>query len=137
MANSWLHTGSLVCPACQDICGEQFAKQGQRCKPGVLPPKNHVYYEESLPCSAPSHFHTSLSTVLLICCSLIILSFRIALWDKNKLWLLLFLLLPPSLFLFNHFWICLILHSNAKLVNSYFCKNISQKIQYVDQLLLI
>ena len=87
MANSWLHTGSLVCPACQDICGEQFAKQGQRCKPGVLPPKNHVYYEESLPCSAPSHFHTSLSTVLLISCSLIILSSRIALWDKNKLWL--------------------------------------------------
>ena len=52
MANSWLHTGSLVCPACQEVCGDQFAKVGQRCKPGVLPPKNHVYYEESLPCSA-------------------------------------------------------------------------------------
>ena len=90
MANSWLHTGSLVCPACQDICGEQFAKQGQRCKPGVLPPKNHVYYEESLPCSAPSHFHTSLSTVLLISCSLIILSSRIALWDKNKTVIIIF-----------------------------------------------
>lgn len=53
MANNWLHTGSLVCPACQDVCGEQFAREGQRCKPGVLPPKNHLYYEESLPCSAP------------------------------------------------------------------------------------
>jgi hypothetical protein len=35
MANGWLHTGSLVCPACQEVCGDQFAKIGQRCKPGA------------------------------------------------------------------------------------------------------
>jgi leishmanolysin-like peptidase len=64
MANSWLHTGSLVCPSCQDVCGEQFAAQGQRCKPGVLPPKNHVYYEEGLPCSAPKHLASILVFVL-------------------------------------------------------------------------
>lgn len=65
MANGWLHTGSLVCPACQEVCGDQLAKIGQRCKPGVLPPKNHVYYEESLPCSAPPTSFT-LSSALLV-----------------------------------------------------------------------
>ena len=33
MANGWLHKGSLVCPACRDVCGEEFeARGGKGCK---------------------------------------------------------------------------------------------------------
>ena len=28
MANGWLHKGSLVCPACSDVCGEEFEARG-------------------------------------------------------------------------------------------------------------
>jgi hypothetical protein len=67
MDNNWLHTGSLVCPNCQDVCGVQFSKDGQRCKPGVLPPKNHVYYEEILTCgSTRSTISQTLATLMFL-----------------------------------------------------------------------
>ena len=32
MANGWLHKGSLVCPACRDVCGAEFeARGGKGC----------------------------------------------------------------------------------------------------------
>ncbi len=48
MSLSWLHTGSLVCPACEDLCGAEFARQGRKCRVGVLPPKGHRYYSDEL-----------------------------------------------------------------------------------------
>ena len=52
MANQWLHTGSLVCPSCQDVCGDEFAARGEECRIGVLPPSNYVYHEDTLTCGA-------------------------------------------------------------------------------------
>ena len=28
--NDWLHTGSLICPACDDVCNEEFEAQSSR-----------------------------------------------------------------------------------------------------------
>jgi hypothetical protein len=47
MANGWLHKGSLVCPACSDVCGADY-----ECRTGILPPKNYVYYEDYLVCGS-------------------------------------------------------------------------------------
>ncbi len=51
MANGWLHKGSLVCPACADVCAEELAARGETCRTGILPPKNYVYYEDYLACN--------------------------------------------------------------------------------------
>eukprot|EP00095_Tigriopus_kingsejongensis_P009354 snap_masked-scaffold488_size158317-processed-gene-0.2 protein:Tk09354 transcript:snap_masked-scaffold488_size158317-processed-gene-0.2-mRNA-1 annotation:"conserved hypothetical protein" len=58
MANDWLHTGSLVCPPCNEVCGEEFAAQGETCRTGDPPPRDYVYYKDVLTCagSGLSHF---------------------------------------------------------------------------------
>jgi len=63
MANGWLHKGSLVCPACSDVCGEEFEARGGKCKTGILPPKNYVYYEDYLECRGATG---SLATIVMV-----------------------------------------------------------------------
>ena len=48
--NNWLHTGSLVCPSCGEVCGEEFRGRGEKCRPGVLPPRTFYYPEHVLTC---------------------------------------------------------------------------------------
>jgi len=50
--NDWLHTGSLICPACEDVCAEEFESQGTQCKGGIMPPVAHFYPEHQLTCTA-------------------------------------------------------------------------------------
>ena len=50
--NDWLHTGSLICPACEDVCAEEFESQGTQCKGGIMPPVAHYYPEHQLACTA-------------------------------------------------------------------------------------
>eukprot|EP00092_Neocalanus_flemingeri_P003715 GFUD01003992.1.p1 GENE.GFUD01003992.1~~GFUD01003992.1.p1 ORF type:complete len:686 (+),score=117.35 GFUD01003992.1:50-2107(+) len=50
--NDWLHTGSLICPACDDVCKEEFEAQGTQCKGGIMPPVAHYYPEHQLTCRA-------------------------------------------------------------------------------------
>jgi len=90
MDNGWLHTGSLVCPDCQEVCEagaepQEPLETGSRsenrlrrletsyygdpvaaatttstsqssgkfkCRPGILPPKNFVYYQDILTCGS-------------------------------------------------------------------------------------
>lgn len=59
MDNGWLHTGSLVCPPCEDVCVRRKGVDVDhvddldddfRCRPGVLQPKNFVYPRDALQC---------------------------------------------------------------------------------------
>jgi leishmanolysin-like peptidase len=52
LSNQWLHTGSLVCPPCEEVCGAEFRKQHQKCRPGVVPPKNYAYHYDSIACNS-------------------------------------------------------------------------------------
>ena len=87
LANSWLHSGSLVslptssrtitgatsksfqvCPPCEEVCGLDFKRQGYKCKPGVVPPKNYIYHYDSITCAAhglhPAGVFSSKSVIL-------------------------------------------------------------------------
>ena len=50
--SDWLHSGSLICPPCEELCAEQFALAGSQCKGGIMPPLAHYYPEHSLTCGA-------------------------------------------------------------------------------------
>jgi len=50
--DDWLHSGSLICPPCNELCGEQFAAEGSQCKGGIMPPLAHYYPEHRLTCGA-------------------------------------------------------------------------------------
>lgn len=82
--NHWLHTGSLVCPDCQDVCSDQFDKEGQRCKPGILPPKNHVYYEEILTCGSNQMNYSALLFLIMSVISKIYLKDLLFLWEESR-----------------------------------------------------
>ncbi|XP_023338328.1 leishmanolysin-like peptidase, partial [Eurytemora carolleeae] len=57
LSESWLHTGSLVCPACQDICNKET------CLPDIEPPRFYQYPRHELTCGA---FNLISSTFLII-----------------------------------------------------------------------
>ena len=66
LAHSWLHTGSLVCPPCEEVCATEFKKKGEKCRPGVVPPKMYQYHYDSMTCRAPQgNFHFKIQEVLL------------------------------------------------------------------------
>ena len=78
MANQWLHTGSLVCPSCQDVCGDEFAARGEECRIGVLPPSNYVYHEDTLTCGAASNVPKGVIITPLLLLSVVIAKLVIA-----------------------------------------------------------
>lgn len=52
LAHSWLHSGSLVCPPCEEVCQAEFRRHGEKCRPGVVPPKTYVYHYDAMTCKA-------------------------------------------------------------------------------------
>ena len=63
--DDWLHTGSVVCPPCDQLCGPQ------QCAPASAPPRAHVYPQHGLTCaalSAHSGAHLSLGLALAALC---------------------------------------------------------------------
>ena len=71
LAHSWLHSGSLVCPSCEEICGTEFRRNGEKCRPGMIPTKNHPYYFDSMVCGAPS-IHGITTTMLTLSLAIIL-----------------------------------------------------------------
>lgn len=52
--NGWLHRGSIVCPQCTEICGEEFAERNEKCRPAQEPPSGTYYHRDELKCSGSS-----------------------------------------------------------------------------------
>ena len=48
IAHSWLHSGSLVCPPCEEVCQSEFRQNGQKCRLGIAPPRTYVYTYDSI-----------------------------------------------------------------------------------------
>lgn len=63
LSDGWLHKGAIICPSCNEICGQEFKNRGETCKiqEEAPPPANH-YHRDRLPCTG-NNFH--LNTVLL------------------------------------------------------------------------
>ena len=53
--DEWLHTGSVVCPPCPEVCGDKFREAGAECAPPTKPPLSHVYPQHMLTCGATCH----------------------------------------------------------------------------------
>ncbi len=66
LAHSWLHTGSIVCPPCEEVCGAEFARQGSKCRSGVVPPKTHLYHYDSMTCDSAPRNILGLTSALLL-----------------------------------------------------------------------
>ena len=65
--DAWLHTGSVVCPTCQEMCGDTFAESGSTCAPDRSPPHSHIYHQDQLTCGSAALLHwSSLVTCLLV-----------------------------------------------------------------------
>lgn len=63
----WLHTGSILCPPCQEVCQETFKKTGQVCRKDSLAPADYTYPEHKLTCAAVNqHILTILPYLLTI-----------------------------------------------------------------------
>jgi len=109
MDNKWLHTGSLVCPPCEDVCEGKpptltssskktlsghggvadslplisikdghgpYSNGGKfKCKPGILPPKNFVYYKDSLVCGGCKNQYRPFITFIIPSVITVILKF--------------------------------------------------------------
>ncbi|KAK7869707.1 hypothetical protein R5R35_011777 [Gryllus longicercus] len=52
MAYGWLHQGALLCPPCEELCQEELASKGERCKPASPPPRGVFYPRDELRCAA-------------------------------------------------------------------------------------
>lgn len=52
LENNWLHHGAVVCPSCQELCGEQFALAGESCKKSEEAPSSYFYPKDNLKCQA-------------------------------------------------------------------------------------
>lgn len=52
VANGWLHKGVIVCPACEEVCGDDdsFGGSGDKCKPPSDVPLTVPYHREQLAC---------------------------------------------------------------------------------------
>ncbi|XP_040565883.1 leishmanolysin-like peptidase [Lepeophtheirus salmonis] len=65
-AHDWLHTGAVVCPSCEEMCGTDFTSRGEKCLPGSMIPKTHFYTRHNLNCRFSSGAHSPLSLRTLI-----------------------------------------------------------------------
>ena len=63
--DEWLHTGSVVCPPCPEVCGDKFREAGAECAPPTKPPLSHVYPQHMLTCGATCHV-SGLVTMLVV-----------------------------------------------------------------------
>ncbi|XP_075166976.1 leishmanolysin-like peptidase, invadolysin isoform X2 [Haematobia irritans] len=51
-ANNWLHRGALICPSCEEICGEYFGAQDEECRLREEAPPLNKYPRDYLQCGA-------------------------------------------------------------------------------------
>lgn len=71
-AGGWLHRGAIVCPPCQEICGEEFAMHNQTCKFNEEAPPSNMYPKDDLKCNAN---HLPIPTLLFLTITGIMLTF--------------------------------------------------------------
>lgn len=48
----WLKMGAIVCPACDEICSEEFEERGEKCKEPENIPTHYAYPKDSLHCNS-------------------------------------------------------------------------------------
>ena len=65
-ADEWLHTGSVVCPPCPELCAAKFREAGTQCAPPTKPPLSHVYPQHVLTCGATSHVSSLLTGLVFV-----------------------------------------------------------------------
>lgn len=51
-ANGWLHRGALICPSCEELCGEYFGARDEQCHLREEAPPINKYPRDHLHCSA-------------------------------------------------------------------------------------
>ena len=73
MANGWLHTGSLVCPPCEEVCGEEFAQRGEKCRTGEIVPRDFSYYEDQLVCGVCQRKNSIFLTIFSLFVALVVI----------------------------------------------------------------
>ncbi|XP_023292696.2 leishmanolysin-like peptidase [Lucilia cuprina] len=53
-ANGWLHRGALICPSCEELCGEYFGARDEQCRLREEAPPLNKYPQDHLRCGAQS-----------------------------------------------------------------------------------
>lgn len=48
----WLKMGAIVCPSCEEVCGEEFSNAGKSCKNQRAVPLSYSYPKDELKCDA-------------------------------------------------------------------------------------
>ena len=71
-ADEWLHTGSVVCPPCEEVCGHTLREAGSACAPPTQPPLSHVYPQHVLTCGAQGTWQVSHLLMLSLVVSLMV-----------------------------------------------------------------
>lgn len=74
-ANGWLHRGALICPPCEELCGEYFGARDEQCRLREEAPPLNKYPQDLLRCGALAAHH-SLQNYLPFSMSLLILFSR-------------------------------------------------------------
>lgn len=59
-SGGWLHRGAIVCPSCNEICGDEFLRKNETCKLSEEAPPSNQFHKDELTCSA---VHQSILTI--------------------------------------------------------------------------
>uniref|UniRef100_A0A1B0GDZ8 Leishmanolysin-like peptidase n=1 Tax=Glossina morsitans morsitans TaxID=37546 RepID=A0A1B0GDZ8_GLOMM len=51
-SNGWLHKGTIICPRCEELCGEHFNARGKECRFREEAPPANKYPRDYLQCDA-------------------------------------------------------------------------------------
>lgn len=51
-AGGWLHRGTIICPPCKEICGDEFEARNEECKFSDEAPPSNKYPKDELKCGA-------------------------------------------------------------------------------------
>lgn len=71
ISNNWLHKGAIVCPPCNDICGDEFEKRGGMvCRPGEEAPPSLMYPQDELHCSGAPPVQFTIAASALLCAAI-------------------------------------------------------------------
>ncbi|XP_037027187.1 leishmanolysin-like peptidase isoform X1 [Bradysia coprophila] len=71
MSGGWLHRGSIVCPSCNEICGDYFEQQGLECRIREEAPPSNKYPRDDLQCNARNWHISSVLLLMCLCVSFI------------------------------------------------------------------
>jgi leishmanolysin-like peptidase len=67
--SGWLKIGAILCPSCDELCGDEFASRGESCNESKLVPSSYSYPKDHLKCDAnkvilPSVFLIALAVLM-------------------------------------------------------------------------